>query len=126
VPGGEATRWKPGQSGNAGGRPKTAPLSQACREVLAQPVPNDPEGRTYAVAIAQTLAGKALEGDIRAVQEIADRTEGRARQSTEIHSVALREAFERMSRKELEDYAREGKLPPWLPRREKRNDEPIQ
>ena len=38
----EATRWKPGQSGNPGGRPKTAPLSHACREVLAQPVPGDP------------------------------------------------------------------------------------
>ena len=37
VSGNEATRWKPGQSGNPGGRPKTAPLSQACREVLARP-----------------------------------------------------------------------------------------
>ena len=39
---------------------------------------------------------------------------------------ALREAFERINREELEDYAREGKLPPWFPRREKRNDEPVQ
>jgi hypothetical protein len=34
VPGGEATRWKPGQSGNPGGRPKTADLSHACRELI--------------------------------------------------------------------------------------------
>jgi hypothetical protein len=49
VPNSEATRWKPGQSGNPGGRPKTALLSHACRELLAAPLPNDPQGRTRTV-----------------------------------------------------------------------------
>ena len=127
IAGSAASRWQKGcSSPNPGGRPKTAPLSQACRELLARPLPHDSEDRTYAEAIAQTLAQKALEGDIRAAQEIADRAEGRTRQSIEIQSVALREAFERMSREELEAYAREGALPAWFPRTESTNYEPIQ
>jgi hypothetical protein len=118
IPGGEATRWKPGQSGNPGGRPKTAPLSQACREVLALLVPGDAEGRTYAQKIAAALAEKAADGDIRAAQELGDRAEGRARQSIEIENTAQRDAFERMSREELEAYAREGTLPEWFPKNE--------
>jgi len=31
-------------------------LSQACREKLSEPVPGDPEGRTYAQAIADASA----------------------------------------------------------------------
>jgi Family of unknown function (DUF5681) len=110
--------WPKGVSGNPGGRPKSAPLSQACRELLAQPVPDDSEGRTYAQAIAQTLAAKALAGDIRAAQEIADRAEGRARQAIEIEHTRLHEAFERMTREELEAYAVSGTLPEWFPKDE--------
>jgi hypothetical protein len=118
TPGGEATRWKPGQSGNPGGRPKTAPLSHACCEVLAQPVRDDPEGRTYAQKIAAILAEKAAGGDIRAAQELADRAEGKPRQSIEVEHTKLREAFDRMSREELEAYARDGALPEWFPKDE--------
>ena len=97
VPNSEATRSKPGQSGNPGGRPKTAPLSHACRELLASVLPDDAEGRTFAEAIAETLGQKALAGDIRAAQEIADRAEGKPRQSLEIENAMLREAFDRMT-----------------------------
>ena len=122
---GKATQFKPGNRANPGGRPKLAPLSHACRELLAASVPDDPEGRTYAEAIARKLAEKALHGDIRAAQELADRAEGRARQSIEIETTALRDAFERMSSEELEDYAREAKLPAWFPTTQV-NREPIQ
>ncbi|MGH9350913.1 MAG: DUF5681 domain-containing protein [Terriglobia bacterium] len=115
VPNGGATRFRPGQSGNPGGRPKSAPLSHACRELLAALIPEDPQHRTYAEAIAQTLAQKAIAGDVRAAQEITDRAEGRARQSVEFQDVTLRDAFEKMSGEELETYAREGKLPEWFP-----------
>ena len=118
-------QWRKGcPSPNPSGRPKTAPLSQACREVLGQLVPDDPDGRTYAEVIAAMLAEKALEGDIRAAQEIADRAEGRSRQSVEISHTSLRDAFDRMSREELETYAREGRLPDWFPREV--NNETIQ
>jgi hypothetical protein len=113
---GKATQFKPGQSGNPGGRPKTAPLSQACRDLLASSVPDDSQGRTYAEAIAEKLAQKALAGDIRAAQELADRAEGRPRQSLEIEKVPLREAFERMTNEELLAYATTGQLPEWFPK----------
>ena len=77
VPGGEAHRWKPGQSGNPGGRPKTASLSQACRAVLDKIVPGDREKCTYAQAIAERLADLAVKGHLGAVRELGDRTEGR-------------------------------------------------
>src|SRR5215469_1918981 len=118
------TPWKPGTSGNPGGRPKMAPLSHACRELLASPRQGDAEGRTYAQAIAQVLADKAISGDIRAAQEIADRAEGRARQSIAVENMRLREAFDRMSHNELEAYAREGKLPGWF--RSEENHAPVQ
>ncbi len=111
---GAASRWKPGQSGNPGGRPRTAVLSQACREKLSEPVPGDAEGRTFAQAIAKMLATKALEGDLRAAQELGDRAEGRPCQSVQIENTTLREAFERMNRTELEAYAEKGTLPDWF------------
>jgi Family of unknown function (DUF5681) len=116
-------RWQPGQSGNPGGRPKRAPLADACREVLALPVPADAEGRTYAQKIAATLAEKAAEGDIRAAAELADRAEGRARQSIEIGQTRLREAFDRMSYEEKEAYAASGRMPEWYSKNE--NDDEI-
>jgi hypothetical protein len=126
VPGGEATRWKPGQSGNPGGRPKKTPLADACRAVLGQPVHGDAEGRTYAEAIAQALAQKALSGDIRAAQELADRAEGKPRQSLEIENTSLRQAFEHMSEAELDAYAREGTLPAWFPKQPGGSNETVQ
>jgi len=113
---GKATQFKKGQTGNPGGRPKSALLSQACREQLAKPVPGDPEGRSYAEAIAQMLADKALSGDLRAAQELADRAEGRARQSVEIERSEQGKAFDRMTRDELEAYAVSSALPEWFPR----------
>jgi hypothetical protein len=77
---GEATRFKPGESGNPGGRPRIAKLSEACRAKLGALVPDDAEGRTYAEAIAEKLVQLALKGDLRAAQELADRGEGRPSQ----------------------------------------------
>src|SRR5215467_4565795 len=77
---GDAFRFKPGQSGNPGGRPRTAKLSEASRAKLASVIPGDPEGRTYAEGIADKLALLAIKGDIRAAQELADRAEGRPNQ----------------------------------------------
>lgn len=115
--------WPKGTSGNPGGRPKRTPLTDACRDVLAQLVPDDPQGHTYAQAIAEMLAAKALEGDIRAAQELADRAEGKPRQSLEIQNSALRQAFERMSTDELRAYAETGKLPDWFKKAESEYEE---
>jgi hypothetical protein len=111
---GGATRWKPGQSGNPGGRPKTAPFSQACRDLLAAAAPGDRKGRTYAEAMAAALGEKALKGDLRAMAVLADRAEGKARQSVAVENTALVQAFERMTEAELRAYAESGVLPDWF------------
>jgi hypothetical protein len=105
-----------GQNGNPGGRPKFAPFSQAARDMLGKLVPGDPEGRTYAEAIAQVLADKALSGDIRAAQELIERAEGKPKQSVEIQNGSFRDAFDRMTGEELEAYAVSGTLPEWFPK----------
>jgi hypothetical protein len=76
--------WPKGVSGNPGGRPKKTPLADACRELLNKPAPGDKSGRSYAEAIAEKLAKKALAGNIPAAREIADRAEGKARQAMEV------------------------------------------
>ena len=50
---GKPHRWKKGQSGNPSGRPKSKTLSDAYRNKLEEPVPNDLEGRTWAELIAE-------------------------------------------------------------------------
>ena len=76
VPASASTQFQPG-SGNPGGRPRTAPLSAACRELLNAPVPNDPQARTYAQVIAAKLAKKAMRGDVESARELANRAEGK-------------------------------------------------
>jgi hypothetical protein len=78
------TPWPKGVSGNPGGRAKKTPLTDACRQILGKPVPNGLSGQSYAEAIAEQLAKKALAGDISAAREIADRAEGKARQAMEV------------------------------------------
>lgn len=77
-------RFRPGESGNPGGRPKIKLISQAAREILAQPVPHDRLGRTYAELIAVALATRASRGNVAAASELADRSEGRPRVAVEI------------------------------------------
>jgi hypothetical protein len=68
------TAFKPGQSGNPAGRPKSITLSEAIRLQLAQTF-ND--SRTYAEEIALVLCVTAAKGNVNAAREIADRTEGK-------------------------------------------------
>jgi hypothetical protein len=73
------TRWKPGQCGNPGGRPKTHLLSEAFREALAEVDPKSQE--TYALTIARKIVHLAADKRtklssslIMAIAELADRT----------------------------------------------------
>lgn len=88
---GKTTRWKKGQpSPNPGGRPKSRLLSEALRNRLAEVKPDDPAGRTFAEAIAENLVRIACsEGPsaVHAANEIADRIEGRSRQSIEVADI---------------------------------------
>jgi hypothetical protein len=80
----KATRWKPGQSGNPKGRPKSLTLSEAYRKKLAEVDPEDEQGRSYAEILAEQIVSKAKTGDVAAVRELADRTEGKARQTVSL------------------------------------------
>jgi Family of unknown function (DUF5681) len=73
-----------GVSGNPGGRPKSRTLSEAYRKELAKVIPNDPEGRTFAEVIARQVVLAAAKGDLGCAREIADRVEGKPRQSLDI------------------------------------------
>lgn len=57
--------WK----GNAGGRPKRKPLTEALETIYANP--------KEAMAAAKAMARKIRTGDIRAFAEVADRIEGK-------------------------------------------------
>ncbi len=69
------TRFKPGESGNKGGRPKGQSLTAVLRELLEQ----IPKGDTAKLKerIVKALLDKALRGDTRALDIVFDRTDGK-------------------------------------------------
>lgn len=74
-------QFVPGKSGNPAGRPKKLPITDAIRQELEK------RGRynlTNDVGIARVLVQLALAGDMDAIREIADRSEGKSRQRSEI------------------------------------------
>ena len=88
---GSGTRFRKGLSGNPGGRPRTRLLSEALRTRLAEVKLDDPAGRTYAEVVAENLIDIACsEGAaaVHAASEVADRIEGRSRQSIEVADVS--------------------------------------
>lgn len=82
---GRATRFRPGQSGNPGGRPSRTPYTDAHREVAELQV-NDLRilpTESVAIAIAKSVAKQALKGSITADAEAANRVEGTPRKCPE-------------------------------------------
>lgn len=81
--------WVKGTSGNPGGRKKLL-ITEAYDELLTKQVPNDPEGRSYAQVLAQSMMRRAIAGNVRAVMEVTDRVEGKPRQAVDMnHSGSL-------------------------------------
>jgi hypothetical protein len=79
--------WKPGESGNPGGRPRRKPLTDAYAALLDKPIPPDmarqlklDESTTYAQVIAMSLVREAVKGKVQAAAEVADRVEGKITQ----------------------------------------------
>jgi Family of unknown function (DUF5681) len=83
---GKSTRFKPGQSGNPSGRPRDV-VTQIMREMLPTPCPFSKKGLVWAEAIALAAFKRAAAGDVRAIAEVLDRTEGKPRQSVDIAAV---------------------------------------
>jgi hypothetical protein len=74
--------WQPGQSGNPAGRPKGVKfLSEALREALSA---SAPDGISWTEKVAQALIDRACLGDPAAFREIADRIEGKVKESVEV------------------------------------------
>ncbi len=76
--------WQPGESGNPGGRQKHRPYRDALRMELAAyenglPVPEVPENSLRAIARAHIRS--AANGDITAIDKLADRIEGKVPQA---------------------------------------------
>jgi hypothetical protein len=67
-----ATRWKPGQSGNPGGRPKGESIVSLLRKVLEQ----EHNGKALKELVAERIVKEALSGKHAFVKEMLDRLEG--------------------------------------------------
>ena len=76
-------KFPKGVSGNPSGRPKLTKLTEALREQLAEEMPNAPE-KTIAEGVARVLIREALSGNVQAIREIADRTEGKPKQAIDL------------------------------------------
>jgi uncharacterized protein DUF5681 len=68
--------FKPGQSGNPGGRPKK-PLTDLLDRQLAQIDPGDKLGRSYAQLLIASVVKRATKKSDLLVKEIFDRMEGK-------------------------------------------------
>lgn len=72
--------WKPGQSGNPAGKPKGARhFSTLIKEAITK-VAND-TGTSDDILIIQALVAKAKDGDLKAVDMVLDRVDGKAEQT---------------------------------------------
>lgn len=78
-------RWKPGQSGNPGGRKPGLSITAVLRKMLDEAV-EDTQGNKVKMkrAVARALLVRALGGDVRAIRELLDRTEGKVAEKHEV------------------------------------------
>jgi hypothetical protein len=89
APGNKAGKqFEPGESGNPAGRPKRTRLTDALTVKLAENAPGASE-ETIAERIAQALVDEALNGNVQAIREIGDRTEGKPRQALDINATLM-------------------------------------
>ena len=74
-------RWKKGESGNPNGRTKKLP---ELRELLANVLGDEKDGKTAAEAILMALRAKAAKGDVRAAELLLDRAYGKPKQDVDL------------------------------------------
>lgn len=83
---GKNTRFKPGVSANPGGRPRRKIISEAYKAILEHEDLETFKPQTNAEHIALEMVKEARGGKakVSAASELADRTEGKPRQSYEV------------------------------------------
>jgi hypothetical protein len=74
-------RWRKGESGNPKGRPRKIP---ELKELLANVLGDEKEGKTAAEAILIGLRAKAIRGDVRAAELLLDRAYGKVPQDIDM------------------------------------------
>ncbi len=79
----KATQFKPGESGNPSGRPKS-PFTDAARRLADQIVKADAEKRTFADLAVRGMYNEAIKGNVQAFSALADRLEGKPMQAHEV------------------------------------------
>ena len=91
IPNEHIGQFKKGVSGNPAGRPKGVPNSKTrllrlleIVQVQTNPITGNKEEFSVAERLDLMVLQKAFKGDLKAYQEIMDRLEGRAKQSTEL------------------------------------------
>jgi Family of unknown function (DUF5681) len=101
LPGGITGKgFMPGQSGNPGGRPRTAKFSDAVRQLSAE---LGSKGKTGAEQLAENCFKRALKGSARHAELFLSYAEGRPKQGVELSGLdgaAIR--FEGLSEAEME------------------------
>ena len=87
------TPFKKGEVANPNGRPKGVPNSKTrllrlleIVQVQINPITGEKEEFSVAERLDLMVLQKAFKGDLRAYQEILDRLEGRAKQTTDINA----------------------------------------
>ena len=87
------TPFKKGEVSNPNGRPKGVPNSKTrllrlleIVQVQTNPITGEKEEFSVAERLDLMVLQKAFKGDLRAYQEILDRLEGRAKQTTDINA----------------------------------------
>ena len=70
--------FEKGKSGNPGGRPKDRPFRESLRKQLHDIDPKDPDKLKKIDQIAKKCIDMALDGNMQAIKEIADRTDGKS------------------------------------------------
>jgi len=73
-------QWKPGQSGNPAGRPSNRPFKASFERVLKALDPNG-DGGAAIDRLNAALYARAVNGDVQAYRELADRYEGKTPQA---------------------------------------------
>ena len=94
VPNGEPTRFKPGESGNPGGRPQRKPISDEIKAQLEQACKYDAEGRTNLEVGVRKLIDQFVGGDHAAQRLVLEYVEGPPTQTIDIRGEVERMAEE--------------------------------
>jgi len=112
--------FKPGQSGNPGGRPRKRLMSDRYAALLDEPFDEAqarrklPKGATWVDAIVRGLALAAINGKVEAAREIREGIEGKPRRRIDFADPTLAAALDKMSQAELEAHAADGTMPDWF------------